>query len=589
MKSIINKFILGAAIVATAGLGSCVNDLDQLPNDPSTIMEPSFKENPREAIGRVLAKCYQGLAVSGQSGPDGDCDIKGIDGGTSQYTRGLFMLNEFTTDECMWVYDDAGVTDLVQGKWGTDNVVNYGIYSRFYVHIAVCNNFLKVAKNLAANGVPIGGDGPTAISQAEIDQMCLEARALRALSYYNVIDLWGRGVVAFEDMEFGNRPPQAESREALFTKVVTDLEGVLAAWPDADNMANVTYGRIGKDAVEALLCRFYLNQETWTGVSGWAKCWEHANNIIARHKTGGFVYGGEATGLANDYLALFCGNNDMFMPGGKLAGTQNEILWGIPYDETYTQPYGGTTFLCNAGVKDAGTAELDKGFCNLSWYGLGNGWGCMHARQQFAEKFDFQNGYSTDNRTYLWLTENAGYDISNTVYADFAGGYLPIKFTNLVANVDGTLPRFVDANGLPRAGYQENICTKYYPNTDLPLIRLADVYLMAAEATLHGAGDKTTGMKYVNIVRARANAPVWTSMDDFNADNLLDERARELYWECVRRTDLVRNNKFISGYTWNWKGGSYDGGDLPAGRNVFPLPANVTAIYGSEMVQNPNY
>ena len=109
MKSIINKFLIGAALLATTGMTSCVGDLDQLPDDPSTIMDPSFKENPRQAIGRVIASCYRVLAVSGQGGPDGDCDIKGIDGVTSQYTLALFMMNEFPTDEVMWVYDDAGV------------------------------------------------------------------------------------------------------------------------------------------------------------------------------------------------------------------------------------------------------------------------------------------------------------------------------------------------------------------------------------------------------------------------------------------------------------------------------------------------
>ena len=588
MKSIINKFLIGAALLATTGMTSCVGDLDQLPDDPSTIMDPSFKENPRQAIGRVIASCYRCLAVSGQGGPDGDCDIKGIDGGTSQYTRGLFMMNEFPTDEVMWVYDDAGVPELVQGLWGSDNVVNYGIYSRFYAHIAVCNSFIKLTRDLGSVGVPVGGDGPTAISQEEVDQFAREARALRALSYYNVIDLWGRGVVAWDDMAFGERPKQAESRAALFKKVVDDLEDVLKTWPDAINGSGVVYGRIGKDAVEALLCRFYLNQEVWTGEqSGWAKCWDHAQNIIRRHQNGGYMHHGEPTGLAVEYLSLFAGNNDMFMPGGSLAA-QNEILWGIPYDETYTQPYGGTTFLCNAGVNDAGTAALDEGFCNLSWYGLGNGWGCMHARQQFCEKFDFQNGVCSDGRTYLWLTENAGCDVTNAVYADFFGGYLPIKFTNLLANADGTMNKFVDANGLNRAGLEENVCTKYYPNTDLPLIRLADVYLMAAECALHGAGNMADGVKYVNFVRGRAGASEWTT-GDLNKTSLLDERARELYWECVRRTDLVRNDMFVNNYTWNWKNGSYNGGILEPHRNVFPLPANVTAIYGKDMVQNPGY
>ena len=55
------------------------------------------------------------------------------------------------------------------------------------------------------------------------------------------------------------------------------------------------------------------------------------------------------------------------------------------------------------------------------------------------------------------------------------------------------------------------------------------------------------------------------------------------------RSDLVRFGRFVGGYTWNWKCGSYNGGSLEAHRDVFPLPANVMAIYGSEMEQNPGY
>lgn len=467
-------------------------------------------------------------------------------------------------------------------------MINYGIYSRFYVHIAICNNFVKVARDLRKNGIPVGGDGPTAISQEEIDQLVREAKALRGLSYYNVIDLWGRGVVAWDNDGFGRRPPQAESRAALYDKVVEDLEQTLECWPEANNGAGVVYGRIGKDALEALLCRYYLNSEVWTGIPRYDECWEHAQNIIRRHRNGGFVYNGKATGLAVDYLSLFCGTNKMFMPGGSLAG-QNEILWGVPYDETYTQPYGGTAFLCNAPVKDAGTAPLSEGFCDLTWYGLGNGWGCMHARQQFAEKFGFSNGVSHDGRTYLWITETAGADISNKDYADFFCGYLPIKFTNLACNPDGTMPKWKDAvNGLNRAGVQPVVCTKYYPDTCLPVIRLADVYLMAAECAMRGFGDKAQGLECVNALRARAGVEEYT-LADLTEDNVLDERARELYWECTRRTDLVRFGRFVGGYTWNWKCGSYNGGSLEEHRDVFPLPANVMAIYGSEMEQNPGY
>lgn len=267
MKSIYSKILSGAALIAVSGLASCVSDLDQLPKDPNVIQAPTFAENPKEYLGEVMAKCYSALAVSGQTGPNGDSDISGLDGGTSQWTRGLFMLNEFPTDECMWIYQDAGVPDLVQGNWGSDNVVVYGIYSRFYTHIAICNDFIRLTRDLGSYGI-----SPDAELQQEIEQFVLEARALRDLSYYNVIDLWGRGVIAWDDMAYGEVPPQAESRTALYEKVVADLEEVLAAWPDNQS---VVYGRIGKDAVEALLCRYYLNAEVWTGTAAYDKCWNH--------------------------------------------------------------------------------------------------------------------------------------------------------------------------------------------------------------------------------------------------------------------------------------------------------------------------
>ena len=576
MKSIYNKILLGAAAIAASGMVSCVNDLDQLPKDPNVIQAPTFAENPKEYLGEVMAKCYSALAVSGQSGANGDSDIKGLDGGTSQWTRGLFMLNEFPTDECMWVYQDAGVPDLVQANWGSDNVVVYGIYSRFYTHIAICNDFLRLVNDLGANGISVDAE-----LQKEIDQFKLEARALRGLSYYNVVDLWGRGVVAWDDMAYGQTPPQAESREALFNKVVEDLEDVLASWPDNQS---VVYGRIGKDAVEALLCRYYLNSEVWTGTAAFDKCWTHAQNIINRHKGGGF----QGSGLANDYLSLFCRNNHMFMPGGSLSA-QNEILWGIPYETTYIEPWGGTTFLVYAPIKNAVDNPLDAGFCDVTYYGVSDGWGCLHARQQFCEKFDFVNGYSTDGRTYIWLTENAGYTVGNTDYSNYTDGYIPMKFTNVVCNSDGSMPKWVDPlNGLPRIGVKDVATEPNHPSNDLPLIRLADVYLMAAECTLHGAGDKATGVEYVNLVRARSGVAPWSSID-LTADNILDERARELYWEMTRRTDLIRFNKFTSGYNWNWKNNIYSGTPIADYRKLYPLPANVTAVYGASMVQNPGY
>lgn len=585
MKSIISKFFMGAAMLAACGLVSCTGDLDQLPQDPNVLTPDQFAKNPKEYLGGILGKCYSSLAISGQYGPNGEADIKGMDGGTSQWSRVNFIMEEFPTDVAYWIYQDQGVPDMVQGIWSDNNNLIYGAYSRYYTHIAVCNDFIRLTRNLGTYGISVGGSGANAISQAELDQFVLEARALRDLSYFYIINWFGRGTVAWDDMDYGQTPPQAESRKALFDKVVADLEDVLAKFPEGKPV----YGRIGKDAVEALLCKYYLNAEVFTGTAMYDKCWTHAENIIARHQGGGF----QNSGLANDYLALFCGNNDMFMPGGSLPA-QNEILWGVPYSSINTQPYGGTMFLIAAPTKDGATEDqVDKGWCNKTYYGLNSAWGCMRVRPEFSKKFGFVEGRSIDNRSALWLTEalDAGYPINFENPSEWNGcGYSAIKFTNCMAQADGTLPMWKDpVTGWNRVGVQPVDALNNFPDTDLPIIRLADVYLMAAECALRGSGDTGKALEYVNLIRQRAG------LTNFNAaeltlDNLLDERGRELYLECTRRTDLIRFNQFTgSAYNWAYKGGVPTGAALLEYRKLYPLPTQVIAGYGSAMQQNPGY
>ena len=137
-------------------------------------------------------------------------------------------------------------------------------------------------------------------------------------------------------------------------------------------------------------------------------------------------------------------------------------------------------------------------------------------------------------------------------------------------------------NGLPNL-------SNNYPDTDFPIIRLADVYLMAAECALRGAGDQATGLKYVNVVRERAGVPAWVA-GEYTLDNMIDERSRELYWENTRRTDLIRFNKFTgNAYNWAWKNNVRNGGAIGDHMKLFPLPADVVATYGKSMTQNPGY
>ena len=148
-----------------------------------------------------------------------------------------------------------------------------------------------------------------------------------------------------------------------------------------------------------------------------------------------------------------------------------------------------------------------------------------------------------------------------------------VKFTNLLRGSNGNL--------------KKGEITKF-PNTDLPLIRLADVYLMFAECAMRGAADKAKGVEYANYVRERAGVSPWTQTD-LNEQNMIDERCRELYWENVRRTDLVRFGLFTGNkYTWSWKGNVDKGASIPDYMNVFPIPSSVIAAQ-PDFKQNPNY
>ena len=559
MKSYIYKSLSALALTFSLGMTtSCIGDLNQIPEDPNILTSENFTE---EHVRKALAKCYSGIAVSGQTGPDGDSDISGLDGGTSQYTRAIFMLNEFTTDECKWIWPDIGVFDLVTNTWGKDNGNIFGTYSRLYVHIAICNDFIRMIDN--------GAPG----AAADLAQYRLEARALRALSYYWVVDLFGKG--GFVDEKTSGNPVQ-KTRLELYNWLANELEDIVKNYPTTTPI----YGRVSIDGVEALLARLYLNASIYTdgAVNGASLCQQHCEAIIGRHQGGGF----NGSGLANHYLYVFCGDNHEYMPGGANAA-ENEILWGIPYDSEDIQPYGGTTFLCAANVKNMSMKD-DGAEMNQADYGMGASWGCMHATPEFSDKFD-----ENDIRCSMWKKEDAGFSKNNTGFTTFTDGYGVVKFTNLLKGENGA---WSSANG---GIYSEDPAdpaparAESFPDTDLPLFRLAEVYLMYAECNItEGAGDATKALTYVNYVRERAGVAKWTPADMI-ASNILDERCRELYWENVRRSDLVRFGKFTgNSYLWSWKNNVAKGGSIPAHMNVFPIPSDLISAQ-PEFGQNDGY
>lgn len=186
--------------------------------------------------------------------------------------------------------------------------------------------------------------------------------------------------------------------------------------------------------------------------------------------------------------------------------------------------------------------------------------------------FTYQISSTDFDRRGKFHTDGQNLDIDDLTI--FTEGYAVNKFKNVTSTGEG--------------GSDTD-----FPDTDFPMFRLADVYLMAAEAILRGAGggDKVLAASYFNEVRKRAYSGTAGNYApaDLTLDVILDERARELYWECHRRTDLVRFGKFTDGnYLWDWKGGVQAGTTVPSFRNIYPIPNNDKNA-NPKLQQNPGY
>ncbi|HNZ69835.1 MAG: RagB/SusD family nutrient uptake outer membrane protein [Prolixibacteraceae bacterium] len=179
--------------------------------------------------------------------------------------------------------------------------------------------------------------------------------------------------------------------------------------------------------------------------------------------------------------------------------------------------------------------------------------------------------YASDNRA-MFFTDGQTLEVDDLF--EFTKGYAITKWSNLTSKgQNGSAKDFVD--------------------TDFPVFRLADAYLMYAEAVLRGGsgGSAATALQYVNAVRERAYKDVkgHIGSGDLNLDFILDERARELYWECHRRSDLIRFGKFTgNSYLWAWKGGVKDGTAVDEKFNLFPLAASDVAA-NLNLKQNDKY
>ncbi len=530
MKKYTKNILLSSLIIG--GLLSCHDELDQTPIDKDSFTSIEVYADANTAKS-ALVKLYAGLALTGQDGPAGQGDVAGIDEGASSYTRSLWYLQEATTDNAVigWFNDD-GVPDVARMTWTSENAIIRGLYYRIYNEIAICNDFIRNASGLAGN--------------TDVDYFIAEARFIRALMYYNVVDLFGKGpFITDSDPVVGYIAPES-SRTELFNFVESELLAIEDLMVDAKSNE---YGRADKAAIWTLLSRLYLNAEVYIGETKFDEAVTYSKKVI----DAGYS-------LSSNYQNLFMADNDS-------NGAQNEVILSLNYDGSKSQTYGGTTFLINGAI---------GGTMTPSDYGSNQNWGGLRTTREFVEKFE-NSSTDADGNPIAWSDDRALFytdgqtiDVVELGGGDsFSSGYAFPKFTNKTSSgTDGVNPAF--------------------PDTDYPLMRLAEAYLNYAEAVLRGGSGGSTGeaTQYINDLRTRANASAITSLD---LDFILDERSRELSWEGFRRTDLIRYNLYSGdSYVWQWKGNAESGGSVQEKFNLLPIPAK-DLIANPNLVQNPGY
>lgn len=450
----------------------------------------------------------------------------------SDFLRNFWNMQELTTDEAVSTWDDDGILSYHIFNWTADNISNERVYRTSLYNITLCNNFL-----IEASADKLSDRGFSGNDIETIQQFKAEARFMRAYYYWVLMDIYGNPPFANENSLAAGEAPEQILRTDLFNFIETELTEIESklATPRSNE-----YGRADQAACWSLLSRLYLNAEVYTGSAKYTEAITFSKKVI----DAGYS-------LELDYNWLMLADNHL---------NTNEFIFTSIYDNSYIETWGGTNYMAlgAAGV----TAAVN---------GMSSSWSSLRMCQQIPALFPTTD-QSADQRAMFW-TQGQTLEIDDL--GTSINGYSSYKFRNL------------DRNGNPMV---QNNTYNNLSDIDFPIFRLAEIYLTYAESVLRGGtgGDAATALTYINQLRGRAYAknPGSTegniTANQLTLDFILDERAREMYWEAQRRTDLVRYNKLTTDdYLWAWKGGVIGGTSVDNRFNLFPIPT-------SDLLANPN-
>lgn len=550
----LNKFkalVPAALLLIAASVTSCMKDLEKGNINPNVQAEPD--------IEALYSKCYACLILEGQ---DGGADFSVDDAGKSTLLRNIFNANVLSTDEGICWWTDGGLEDYGKNTPKTNSDAIRFLYYRLIINVSFCNHYME-------------------LDEAQADQTKLaEVRFIRAYLYYQLLDLFGDppfipavstdmpkqahtfSAAYVEGQSYTRAQMLAMGREYLFNWIVNELKtaevNLMAPQPKTDS--DVNYGRVDKAAAWLMLSRLYLNAGTYLNNNGqnnpyWGEALSYAQQVI---NSGYSLFTEDKmTQIAKDngytpYDLLFMGDNGS-------NGASCEAIFPLKQDGKETKAWGGSMFFIAAMWQPSMATVTGLGAATIA-----NFWAGMRCRPQLLEKFTSNPAawvgktaeeireVAGDDRAIFW---GVGHTLSVMPNSEFKNGITTPKWNNNYSN-----------NGTPHDG--ENV------DTDFFLLRTAEAYLNAAEAALH-LGDAQTAKTYMDAIRNRAHT---TPRSAYTLDDVLDERAREMYFEVIRRPDLIRYNRFGGvdvTYGWEGKGGNegYTGAPFEKYLNVYPIPS----------------
>ena len=561
----IKAMIPAVVLLLAASITSCTKDLDKGNINPNVAPEAS-----RDGL---YAKCYASLIMEGN---DGGADFSIDDAGKSTLLRNTFNLNCLPTDEAICWWSDGGIVNLCYNKQISNDLIVKFPYYRLVSNIGYCNHYIEL----------FGDQDP---------MMLAEVRFIRAYNYYLMLDFYGDP--AFTTTVSPDPPKQAHAynsnfvegnsysradllamgREFLFNWVKNEIEtaepNLMAPGYKTDSDPN--YGRIDKAAAWLLLSRLYLNAGVYLNNDGqnnpyWDKALSYAEKVI--NESGYELFDdSKISTVATDngyrpYDLLFMGDNGS-------NGASCEAILPLKQDGITTQGWGGSMFFI-AAMWSNNDKEKMRTVTGQSAGTTACDWSGMRARQQLLEKFT-SNPASFEGKT---AKEIRAMNIDDRALFHGVGHTL-----DLGTNTDFT-------HGIPTVKWNNNYSTggtphdTYSVDTDFFLFRVAEAYLNAAEAEMHINGVTSGKAKgYIDAIRKRAHAATKAS---YSLADVLDERAREFYFEGYRRVDLIRFNRYGGQdvYNWDYKNGIKDG----TSKTKFDKTRNLYPLFIDEILANSN-